>query len=264
MIALIVHGGAGNWKRENESKAYEILRESADIGISILKKNGSSLDAVEKTINSLEDSGFFNAGVGSIAQNDGKVRMDSSIMNGPTLRCGAVGAIEYIRNPISVARIIMEQTDHVLLVGENATKFALKNGFKKINFVKGKDNTQTVGAIALDKIGRISAGSSTGGRKLSMLPGRVGDSAIIGAGIYANKFAGVVTSGLGEFFIRTNLAARACNLVKNLNSQKVANKCIRILKEIGGKGGIVVLNKKGDYGVSYNTKTMPFAYRVVK
>lgn len=140
----------------------------------------------------------------------------------------------------------------------------MRNEFKETNFGKGKDKTQTVGVIALDKKGRISAGNSTGGMRLGMLSGRVGDSAIIGAGIYANKFAGVVTTGTGEFFIRTNLAAKACELSKSLNVQKVTDRCMSILEGVGGKGGIIVLNKKGNYGIKYNTKSMPYIYRVVK
>ncbi len=184
-LAIILHGGAGNWNRYNPDKAKKILEKASNIGIKILKNNGSSLDAVEKSINHLENSGYFDCGLGSVTQNDGKIRMDAGIMEGFSLKCGAVAAIEDIKNPISVARKVMEKTRHCLIVGRFATKFASQNGFKTIKikpkvFASSKNASDTVGAVAIDKNGNIAVGNSTGGIK-NMLPGRVGDSPIAGA-----------------------------------------------------------------------------------
>ena len=131
-IAIILHGGAGDWNTYDTGKAKDILEKAAYIGLKILKNNGSSLDAVEKSINHLENSGYFDAGLGSVTQNDGKIRMDAGIMDGSNLKCGAVAAIEDIKNPISVARKVMEKTSHCLIVSKFAAEFAVKNGFKTI------------------------------------------------------------------------------------------------------------------------------------
>ena len=128
--SIILHGGAGNWQKNKIAKAQKILEKAANIGIKLLKNNKSSLEAVEKSINFLENSGYFNCGIGSVAQADGKIRMDAGIMESSSLGCGAVGAIENIKNPISIARKVMENTKHCLLVSKYATKFAIKNGFK--------------------------------------------------------------------------------------------------------------------------------------
>ena len=263
--AIILHGGAGNWKSNKIDKAKKLLEQAADIGIKILKNNGSSLDAVEKSINFLENSGFFNCGIGSVAQADGKVRMDAGIMDGSTLKCGAVGAIENIKNPISVARKVMKKTEHCLLVSKFATEFAVKNGFKKINIKprKTKKTLDTVGAVAVDKKGSIAAGVSTGGLGNSMLPGRVGDSAIPGAGFYVNEFAGAVATGIGEAFIRTVIIKNTVDMVQECKSLKeVAKFSLKTLKQkTSCEGGIIILDKNGNYAAYYTTKAMPWVYK---
>ena len=262
--AIILHGGAGDWRAKNIAKANKILNNAANIGLKILKNNGSVIDAIEKSINFLEDSGFFNCGIGSVAQADGKVRMDAGIMDGSTLKCGAVGAIENIKNPISVARKVMEKTNHCLLVSKYATKFAVKNRFKKINIKpKKQEKSDTVGALAIDKNGNIAAGVSTGGLGNSMLPGRVGDSAIAGAGFYVNEYAGAVATGIGEAFIRTTIVRKAVDIVQEGKSLKeIVKISLNILKqETECDGGIIILDKKGNYAVHFTTKAMPWVYK---
>jgi beta-aspartyl-peptidase (threonine type) len=266
--AIILHGGAGKWQENKISKANKILEKAADIGIKLLKNNKPSLDAVEESINLLENSGYFNCGIGSVAQADGKVRMDAGIMDGKTLKCGAVGAIENIKHPISVARKVMEKTYHCLLVSKYATEFAIKNGFKKIKISpkeipKSKRLSDTVGAVAIDKKGNIAVGNSTGGVYGDMLPGRVGDSAIPGAGFYANEYAGAVTTGIGESFIRTTGARKAVDIVQEGKQPKEAAKILlRIIKQkIGYDGGIIILDKKGNYAAHHTTKAMPWVYK---
>ena len=267
-VAIILHGGAGKWTEKNVAEANKFLNKAANIGIKILKNNGSSLNAIEKSINLLENSGYFNCGLGSFAQDDGKIRMDAGIMDGSNLKCGAVGAIEGIKNPISVATKVMEKTKHCLLVSKYATKFAVKNGFKKINITpkaiqkKVKVTSDTVGAIAIDRNGKIAVGDSTGGIK-GMIPGRVGSSAIAGAGFYANEFAGAAATGIGEAFIRTTIIRKAVDMVQEGKSPKEVSKIsLEILKQkTDYDGGIIILDKKGNYGVHYTTKAMPWVYR---
>lgn len=270
-IAIILHGGAGNWQTEKIPKANKILEEAANLGIKILKNNGSSLDAVEKAVNQLENSGYFNCGIGSIAQSDKKVRMDAGIMDGYTLRCGAVAAIENIKNPISVARRLMEKTDHCFIVSKYAVDFALKNGFEQFKiksktFKEGNSvSGDTVGAIALDKKGRIAVANSTGGRSGEMLPGRVGDSPIAGAGFYANKFAGAATTGIGESFIRTVIAKKSVDMIEQGKSPEEAVRfSLKFVKEkTNCDGGIIILDRKGNYAAHFTTKEMPWVYKSI-
>ena len=270
-VAIILHGGAGNWQPEKIPRANEILKEAAIIGIKILKNNGSSLDAVEKAVNHLENSGYFNCGIGSIAQSDGKVRMDAGIMDGHALKCGAVASIEDIKNPISIARRLMDKTDHCLIVSKYAVDFALRNGFDKFKikpkkFKKGNSvSSDTVGAIALDRNGRIAVANSTGGRFGKMLPGRVGDSPIAGAGFYANKFAGAATTGIGEAFIRTNAASRAVYIVEQGKSVKEAAKLAMrfVTEKTKCDGGMIILDRKGNHVACFTTKAMPWVYKFV-
>ncbi len=264
---IIIHGGAGDWNTHNLDKAKQILEKASNIGIKILKNKGSSLDAVEKSINLLEDSGYFDCGLGSLSQNDRKVRMDAGIMDGSNLKCGSVAAIEDIKNPISVARKVMEKTRHCLIVGRFATKFASQNGFKQAKikpqaFAKSKNASDTVGAVAIDIHGNIAVGNSTGGIK-NMLPGRVGDSPIAGAGFYANEFAGAASTGIGESFMRTLVVKGAVDMVQN---GKSPHEAIRIsldtIKEkTGFDGGMIILDRKGNYAAHYTTKAMPWVYK---
>lgn len=265
-VAIILHGGAGDWNNYDTGKAKGILSKAADIGLKILKNKGSSLDAVEKSISILEDSGYFDAGLGSVTQNDGKIRMDAGIMDGSSLKCGAVAAIEDIKNPISVARKVMEKTNHCLVVSKFATEFAVRNGFKAMKIrpkqMFKKHSSDTVGAIAVDRKGNIAVGNSTGGVYGKMIPGRVGDSPIAGAGYYAGEYAAAATTGIGESFIRTVMCKSAVDMAKRMALKNVVKTALKIIKQkTGCNGGIIMLDKEGNYAAHHTTKAMPWVYR---
>lgn len=246
MAAIIVHGGGAGTIRKEERipKVIEGVREAALAGWRELKR-GSALDAVEEAVKALEDNPIFNAGTGSVLTLDGKVEMDAAIMRGKTLDAGAVAGIWGVRNPISVARKVMEKTDHVLLIGEGAVKFARLLGFEEYDPIteerlkqweelrkklieKGETRhwkklnelikeypevlRSTVGAVAFDGE-EVVAGTSTGGVFLKMF-GRVGDTPIIGGGTYANEVAGASCTGLGEVAIKLALAKSATDFVR--------------------------------------------------
>ena len=265
--AIILHGGAGDWNAYNLAEAKKILNEAAEIGLKILKNSGSGLDAVEKSINHLENSGYFDCGLGSFAQNDGKIRMDAGIMEGSSLKCGAVAAIEGIKNPISVARKVMEETNHCLIVSGFAAKFAVRHGFKITKIkpnepAKTKNISDTVCAIAIGKNGRLFVGNSTGGIK-NMIPGRVGDSPMPGAGFYANEFAAAATTGIGEGFIRMGTSRIAVDMAeKGMLPKEIVKKSLNMLKQkTGFEGGIIMLDKNGNHAAHYTTKAMPWVYQ---
>ncbi|MBH0202228.1 MAG: hypothetical protein HP496_08035, partial [Nitrospira sp.] len=214
------------------------LRAALQVGYHLLDRGSSALVAVEQTIRTLERSGLFNAGKGSHLQLDGVRRMDASIMEGHGLRAGAVASIEGIVHPITAARLVMEETDHVLLVGPSAGQFArhfkleghqrsgkpcrffYEVALRKIK--RSQDRHGTVGAVALDRTGTVAAGASTGGID-RMLPGRVGDTPIIGCGVYADNESGAVSmTGLGEGIIRIAVAKEICNLLDQGKTPTVA------------------------------------------
>lgn len=294
MIAIIVHGGAGTIKKEEKiPKVIEGVKEAALAGWKELKK-GSALDAVEEAIKSLEDNPIFNAGTGSVLTLDGKVEMDAAIMRGKTLEAGAVASIWGVKNPISVARKVMEKTDHVLLVGEGAVKFARIMGFDEYNPITEERREQweklrekllkegtipywkkiselikeypevlrsTVGAVAFDGE-EVVAGTSTGGVFLKMF-GRVGDTPIIGAGTYANEFAGASCTGLGEVAIKLSLAKTSVDFVRlGLSAQKASEAAIELATKYFGKDtmGIIMIDREGNVGFAKNTKHMSIAY----
>ncbi|ACS89342.1 MULTISPECIES: isoaspartyl peptidase/L-asparaginase family protein [Thermococcus] len=293
MVAIIVHGGAGTIKnKERIPKVMEGVRNAALIGWKELKR-GSAIDAVEEAIKTLEDNPIFNAGTGSVLTLDGKVEMDAAIMRS-NLEAGAVAGIWGVKNPISIARKVMEKTDHVLLAGEGAVKFARLMGFGEYNPIieerieqwkklreklleKGiishwkkiseliKEYPEvlrsTVGAVAFDGK-EIVAGTSTGGVFLKMF-GRVGDTPIIGAGTYANEFAGVSCTGLGEVAIKLSLAKTATDFVRfGLNAQKASEAAIELATRYFGSEnmGIIMVDKNGNIGFAKNTKHMSVAY----
>jgi beta-aspartyl-peptidase (threonine type) len=274
-IVILVHGGAGE-KPANKTQ-LKILEAVLEIGLSILKNGGSSLDAVETVIRILEDSGQFNAGQGSRFQLDGRCRMDASIMEGKTLRAGAVAGIENMKNPIRVARLILEKTPHVLMAGQGAYKLARffkiqkrispsKASFKILSGTLHKTNEsidlyktiyghETVGAVAMDQSGTLAAGASTGGAG-AMLPGRIGDAPLIGSGVYADNEAGAVSmTGLGEGIIRAGLAKEiCCALQRGMSPQKAAEMALNRLRvRIQGEAGAIVLNSKGEFALSHTT-----------
>jgi beta-aspartyl-peptidase (threonine type) len=268
--ALVIHGGAWAIEHTTVDDHKRALDAALKVGREILEFGGSALDCVEKTINSMEDSGVFDAGKGCVLNEKGEVEMDALIMKGD-LSAGAVAALQDFPNPISVARRVMEKTPHVMLVGKGAFEFAHKQGFKNLHirelvsdreYHSWKNNHEmhfgTVGAVALDSHGNLAQGTSTGGTRGKMA-GRVGDSPIIGAGGYCdNETGGSSATGQGEAFMKIMGCKTACDFLKTENSaQKAAEKTISLLeKRTNGKGGIILLSKTGDIGIAFNTARM--------
>jgi beta-aspartyl-peptidase (threonine type) len=297
-FAIIIHGGAGTILKENmtpemESDYKATLEKAIRVGYDILKNGGSSLDAVQKTINIMEDSPLFNAGKGAVFTNAETNEHDASIMDGKTLNAGASAGTTNVKNPINLARAIMDNSPHVMLAGKGAETFAKEQGldivdpsyfyteqrFNALQKVKeaekvekDPDNKQafydpdikdskfgTVGCVALDKNGNLAAGTSTGGMTNKRW-GRVGDSPIIGAGTYANNATcGVSSTGWGEYFIRAMVAHDISVLMeyKGLTLQEAAKEVIqKKVPELGGDGGIVALDKNGNMVAEFNTAGM--------
>lgn len=290
-FAIVIHGGAGTILRENMSAESEAayksqLEEAIRVGYTILKNGGSSLDAVEKTINILEDSPLFNAGKGAVFTNAETNELDASIMDGKTLNAGASAGTKTVKNPINLARAIMEQSPHVMLAGEGADTFAKERGLEivspeyfstdtRLNTLKrikekekalaATDTTHTdskfgtVGCVALDQNGNLAAGTSTGGMTNKRW-GRVGDAPIIGAGTYANNNTCAVScTGWGEFFIRAMVAHDISALMeyKGLTLQEAAKVVIqKKVPELGGDGGIIAVDKNGNMVMEFNTAGM--------
>ena len=290
MISLIVHGGAWNIPDEHVESHRRGCARALDIGWKILNGGGSAIDAVENILRDLEDDETFDAGRGSHLNALGDVELDASIMNGKTLRCGAVGAVHRIQNPISLARKIMDESEHILLVGSGAELFAVEHGIPlcqpsdliaqrernlwnsvqgresfmtKDTFGLARESSDTVGAVALDRDGVLCVGTSTGGT-LNKHPGRVGDSPLIGCGSYAdNAVGGVSTTGWGEAMIKVVLAKTVIDLMDSNGGdpQAAAVKGIEILKrKAEGLGGVIVLNAHGKFGIAFNTPRMARAY----
>ena len=302
-ITIVIHGGAGTILKANmtpdmEGDYRDKLTEVLETGYKILKDGGISIDAVEAVINIMEDSPLFNAGKGAVFTHEGTNELDASIMDGRTLNAGAVAAVKHIKNPITLARLVMEKSWHVMLAGEGAEKFAQEQGMqlvdqeyfkterrwkqlqqiinqdskrddslkleRKKNPPSGKPNDShgTVGCVALDKFGNITAGTSTGGMTNKRF-GRVGDSPIIGAGNYANNnTCGVSGTGDGEYFIRLNVGKDISDLMeyKNLSVKEAAEKVVDKLTELGGTGGVIALDKDGNIAMTFNTAGMYRGY----
>ena len=292
-FSIIIHGGAGNIKRdylsdEKEAEYSQKLEEAILIGYKILKNGGTSLDAVQKTLNVLEDSPLFNAGKGAVLTYEGINEHDASIMDGKTLNAGASAGTKTVKNPINLARAVMDKTPHVMLSRNGAEMFAAEQGLtivepnyfltdnklKSLERVKTSDKNKvvsfydadlqnskfgTVGCAALDKHGNLAAGTSTGGTTNKRW-GRIGDSPIIGAGTYANNNTCAVSStGWGEFFIRGMVAYDISALMeyKGLTLKEAANLVIqKKLPELGGDGGIIAIDKKGNMVMEFNTQGM--------
>ena len=294
MVAIIVHGGAGTIRKEERiPKVIEGVREAVLAGWRELKR-GSALDAVEEAVKVLEDNPLFNAGTGSVLTLDGKVEMDAAIMRGKTLEAGAVAGIWGVKNPISVARKVMEKTDHVLLNGEGAVRFARLMGFEEYDPVTDERLRQweelrkklletgetkhwkklnelikeypevlrsTVGAVAFDGE-EVVAGTSTGGVFLKMF-GRVGDTPIIGGGTYANEVAGASCTGLGEVAIKLALAKSATDFVRlGMDAQAASDAAINLATRYFGRDtmGIIMVDARGNVGFAKNTKHMSHAF----
>ena len=279
-IAIVIHGGAGWSRNQTEEKLKSIedgLKRALDEGFAILESGGTSLDAVEAAVVILEDDVTFNAGKGSVYTAEEKQEMDASIMTGQLQNAGAVASVSTIKNPIKLARYIMEKTEHVLIVGQGAEKVAIEGGLEvvdpsyfyskekldRVRRQKTKDELSTVGAVAIDKDGNISAATSTGGRS-NKLPGRVGDSPIIGAGTWAqNNLCGVSGTGHGEYFMRFNVAREICARMDylGLTANEASNEVINELSEMGIEGGVIVMDKDGSASMIFNTDGMARAYK---
>ncbi|MBH83042.1 MAG: beta-aspartyl-peptidase [Candidatus Marinimicrobia bacterium] len=280
-FSIAIHGGAGTITRKNmtpgKENAYRSkLKETLNVGYSILNKGGTSLDAVEATIRIMENSELFNAGKGAVFTNAGTNELDASIMDGRNLKAGAVARVKTVKNPISAARKVMEETWHVMLSGDGADKFAKEQGLdivdpnyfytqrrwdslKKIQVEKHG----TVGCVALDKHGNLAAGTSTGGLTNKRW-GRVGDSPIIGAGTYANNQTCAVSgTGQGEYFIRGNVAYDVSAIMeyKGKSVGEAAQNVIRKLSDKGGNGGIITMDSKGNISMPFNTAGMYRGFR---
>ena len=295
IFSIAIHGGAGTLVKglmtaELEMQYKEALEIAREKGFLILKNGGTAIDAVEVSVKSLEDSPLFNAGKGSVFTAEGMHEMDASIMDGKTLNAGAVSLITGIKNPVSLARDVMDKSYHVFLAGEGAMKFAISNGYQvekddyfydEVRYqqwqgIKDSDTFQldhsvkkdgkfgTVGAVACDQYGNIAAATSTGGMTNKKW-GRVGDSPMIGAGNYANnKTCAVSCTGSGEFFIRGVVAYDVSCLIehKGLSLEAASHEVIqkRIL-EINGDGGLIAVDAKGNISMPFNTEGM---YRACK
>ena len=296
-FCIVIHGGAGTILKENMSDSLEaeynrVLDLAVSRGYEILKNGGTSLDAVTQTIMILEDSPLFNAGKGAVFTNEGKNELDASIMDGKSKAAGAVASVTRVKNPITLARAIMEVSEHVMMVGPGAEKFAEQNGVELVNpnyfytskrwnsLLQAKEREKieldhaavkhydplikdqkfgTVGCVALDKEGNIAAGTSTGGMTNKRY-GRVGDAPIIGAGTYAdNATCGVSATGWGEFFIRNVVAydIAAQMQYKNISLTDAAKETIqKKVPEMGGDGGIIAIDKEGNIVMEFNTAGM--------
>lgn len=285
---LVIHGGAGVITRNSMSPETEkSYREALDsvliIGEKILADGGSSLDAVETVVAWMEDNPLFNAGRGSVFTYGGKNEMDASIMNGANLMAGAVGDVRHIRNPIRLARMVMEKSPHVMLVGDGAEQFAQMNGVLMMDtsyfFTQNRwdahmqgleeesmnaaDKHGTVGAVALDKQGNIAAATSTGGMTNKRW-NRIGDSPIIGAGTYANNATCAISStGHGEFFIRYAVAHDISAMMeyKGISLEEAAKKVVmEKLVAAGGEGGIIGVDHDGHFTMTFNSEGMYRGY----
>ena len=295
-IRLVIHGGAGTITRskltvELEQAYTQVLEQSLTAGYAVLAAGGSSIDAVIAAIVVMEDSPLFNAGKGAVFSNAGRNELDASIMDGSTRMAGAVAAVTTIRNPIRAAHAVMTKSAHVMLIGQGADAFAAEKGLEIVDpsyfytqfrwnqlqkaiaeerVLRDHDvdpdtpqpdrdeKRGTVGAVALDCQGNLAAGTSTGGLTNKRF-GRVGDSAVIGAGTYAdNRSVAVSGTGTGEMFIRT---AAAFNTAAQVRLQRVpiteaADNTLAEIAAIGGDGGLIVLDAKGDYAMRFNTRGM--------
>jgi L-asparaginase / beta-aspartyl-peptidase len=272
---ILVHGGAG-YKRPKKG-SLDFVAESLASGYTILLNGGSAIEAIIAAITVMENSGMFNAGLGAVLQMDGVQRLDASLMEGKELGAGAVAGLEGFRNPIKAAQRVMD-TSHVLMTNLGASRLAKglaplpkpsKESLDKLSRLldKEKDIVQiyrqhfsTVGAVALDTQGNLAAGTSTGGT-YAMLPGRVGDSPIIGAATYAENATGAVScTGAGEYILRRALAKETCMLMQERTPATAAAKSLKALLTIGGQAGLIALDRKGRFTIMHTTNNMASGY----
>lgn len=289
-FAIAIHGGAGTILKssispEQDALYRERLTRALETGYALLECGSTSLDAVEAVVQLLEDDSLFNAGKGAVFNSNGKVELDASIMDGKTLRAGAVAALHHVKNPICLARAVMEQSEHVFLIGEGAEQFAKEHQLELVDesyfFTEArwqslqkakakeslteKEKHGTVGAVALDQFGNLAAATSTGGMTNKKF-GRIGDSPIIGAGTYAdNETCAVSATGHGEYFIRAVVAHDIAALMryKHLSVQAAAEEVImQKLTKLGGTGGVIAIDRNGNIAMPFNTEGMYRGYKV--
>jgi len=277
-FTIVVHGGAGALASEERGRAAAAgCLEAARIGHRILAEGGSALEAVQAACVALEDNPLFNAGTGSCLNEEGRIEMDAAIMEGTSRRAGGVAVITGVRNPILVARRVLDRGRHVLLAGEGAERFARAEGFAPYppslllteaaldRWRREREGTLppcpgTVGAVAIDREGRVAAATSTGGTS-GKAPGRVGDSPIPGAGLYADDAAGAVSAtGHGETILRAVLSRYVCDrMAAGLPAQQAVEEGIRELGRLGGEGGAIAVDPAGRAGIASNTPFMSWA-----
>jgi beta-aspartyl-peptidase (threonine type) len=283
--AIIVHGGAGDRPPEGvnsgggENARADGARRACAAGAEVLARGGSALDAVEVAVRILEDDPLFNAGTGATLTAAGDVELDASIMDGETLRCGAVAVVKDVQNPVSLARAVMERTAHVMLAGPAASAFAREVGipahpnallvtpaqqarFEAARKGAAASRTGTVGAAARDAHGHVAAATSTGGMSMK-LPGRVGDTPLLGCGTYADDaLAAVSCTGHGERIISLTLARHAADLVAaGRPAMEAAREAVALLgRRVGGEGGLILVSPSGEIGFAHNTPVMTRAW----
>jgi L-asparaginase / beta-aspartyl-peptidase len=297
-FGLVIHGGAGTIERSNmtpeKEREYRAgLERALTAGYQILKRGGSSLDATEAAVRVLEDDPHFNAGRGSVFTSVGTNEMDAAIMDGKTLAAGAVAILKHVKNPISLARLVMEKSGHVMMDGEGAEVFAKENGIELVNekyfftqerwdalqkikaaekkrtgdagkafIITDQDRHGTVGAVALDKNGNLAAATSTGGTT-NKRPGRVGDSPIIGAGTYANNATCAISAtGDGEYFIRASVGHDISALMeyRGMSLKDSAQAVLDKVAKLGGTGGLIAIDHQGQVALPFNTSGMYRGY----
>ena len=298
-FGLVVHGGAGTIERskmtpEREREYRAGLERALTAGYEILKRGGSSLDATEAAVRVLENDPHFNAGKGAVFTSAGTIELDAAIMDGKTLKAGAVAAIKRIKNPVSLARLVMEKSGHVMMDGEGAEAFAEENGVEllpdqkyfytqerwdalqkikaaekrrtgragKAFVITDQDRHGTVGAVALDQNGDLAAATSTGGTT-NKRPGRVGDTPVIGAGTYANNATCAVSAtGDGEYFIRATVGHDVSALMeyRGMSLKEAAQTALEKVARLGGTGGLIAIDSKGNIALPFNTSGMYRGY----
>jgi len=282
--SIIVHGGAGDIPAEEHEAYLQGVRCAAEAGWAVLEAGGTASDAVEAAVVVMEDDEAFDAGRGSVLNADGQVQMDAGFMNGANLRVGAIAAVQFIQNPIRVARLVMDRCEHVLLVAEGAERFAQKMGFRPCDYLdlavpreiehwqawvreqgrKPVRGCDTVGCVAMDRSGHVAAGTSTGGMS-NKLPGRVGDVPMVGCGFYADdELGGASSTGWGESIAKVILARLALHHLQQLGDpQAAARAAIQVLADkVNGRAGIILLAPDGRPGWYRNTPQMAYAYRI--
>ena len=259
---IVIHGGAGTIRRTRWRPEHAALKRALQAGYRILKDGGSSLEAVAAAVVILEDSGLFNAGRGAAPNADGEIELDAGIMDGATLRAGGVAAVRRIKNPIVAAREVMEHGRHVLLAGAGAERFARQQRLSMVSSTYFRRNSRpdhgTVGAVALDRAGNLAAATSTGGIA-GKLPGRVGDSPIVGAGVYAdNATCAVSGTGDGELFLRSvlafNVAARM--RYRGASLARAGGAALAQVARLGGRGGLIAVDRRGRIAMPFNSEGM--------